>query len=61
MELTYATFPIFGGEERRLYREYRFVKTITRTDFSDNAPMYEIEKNISCFVLEEDEYILAET
>ena len=29
---TYAVIPTFGGEERRLYRETRFVKTITKME-----------------------------
>jgi len=32
LDLTYATIPVFGGEERRLFRESRFVKTVTRVD-----------------------------
>jgi len=30
LDLTYASIPIFGGEECRLYKESRFVKTDTK-------------------------------
>ena len=36
---TYVVIPIFSGEERRLYRETRFVKTITKKG-ARNAPAY---------------------
>jgi len=58
LDLTYVTIPIFGREEIRLFRESRFVKTITRADCSDNAPMYNTERDISCLMLEEDKFIL---
>lgn len=29
LDLTYATIPMFGGEQRRLYKESRFVKNMT--------------------------------
>ena len=32
LDLTYATIPVFGGEERRLYQETRFVKIVTKAD-----------------------------
>ena len=44
MDLTYATIPIFGGEEIQLYREAIFVKTITRADCSNNAHVYGKER-----------------
>ena len=50
--LTYATIHIFGGEERRLYRESRFVKTVTRDDCPNNAHVYGTKMDISCFTLE---------
>ena len=39
LDFTYAIIPIFGGEERRLYRETRFVKTIIE-EVSSNSPIY---------------------
>ena len=32
LDLTYATIPMFGGQERILYREKRFVKMVTKAD-----------------------------
>jgi len=39
LDFTYAVIPIFGGEERRLYKETRFVKTITKNG-ANNSPVY---------------------
>lgn len=60
LDPTYATIITFGGEQRRLYRESRFVKTVTPAKGSENSPMHGKESNISCMFLEEDETILAE-
>lgn len=38
--LTYATIPIFGGEERKLYRESRLVKIATNYDHQNNSLVY---------------------
>lgn len=61
LDLTYATIPMFGGEEHRLYRKLRFVKTITRDNCSNNAPVYGKEKDFSCLLLEEKDKIMDET
>ena len=53
LDLTYATILIFGGQERRLYRETRFVKTFTKADNSVNSPVYSKEEYFSCLMLEE--------
>lgn len=51
---TYVVTPTFGGEERRLYRETRFVKTITENG-AGNSPVYSQEKNeFACFMLHEN-------
>ena len=39
LDFTYAIIPIFNGEERRLYRETRFVKT-TSKKYARNSPIY---------------------
>ena len=45
---------MFNGEERRLYRETRFVKTTTKKD-ARNSPIYGQEKeDLSSFMLHED-------
>ena len=45
---------VLNGEERRLYRETRFLKTTTKKD-AGNSPIYGQEKeDLSCFMLHED-------
>lgn len=61
LDLTYATIPIFGGQEHRLYKELIFVKTVTKADCSKNSPMYAKETDLSFLFLEEDDLILEET
>ena len=55
LDLTYATIPVFGGQERRLYRETRFVKMVNKADNSVNSPVYSKEGDFSCLMLEEDQ------
>lgn len=51
LDFTYAFIPIFGGKERRLYRETRFVKTTTINGAS-NSLVYSKEKDeFACFTL----------
>ena len=61
LDLTYATLPMFSGEECRLCKESRFVKTITRVDNSNNSPIHGQEKYISCLLMEMDDKIMEET
>lgn len=61
LDFSYTTIPTFGGEERILYRESRFMKTITTYEVSKNALMYERESDLSCLLFEEDEYVLNKT
>ena len=55
LDLSYATIPVFGGQERRLYRETRFVKTVTKAGDSVNSPVYSRDGYFSCLMLEEDQ------
>jgi len=61
LDLTYATIPTFGGEERMLYKESRYVKTVTPAKGSKISPTYGKESDLSCLFLEEDETILEKT
>lgn len=61
LDLTYATIPTFGGEQRRLYRESRFVKTVTSSKGSESSPIHGKDSDISYLFLEEDETFLEET
>ena len=47
-------YQFFGGEERRFYRETRFLKTITKNRAS-NSPIYSQEKDdFACFTLHDN-------
>jgi len=51
LDFSYAIIPIFGGEERKLYRKTRFIRKITNNEAS-NSPIYSQEKDdFSCFML----------
>ena len=61
LDFTYAIIPVFKGEERRLYKETRFVKTTTKKD-AGNSPIYSQEKeDIYYFMLHEDEKLAEDT
>lgn len=51
MDMSYATIPIYGGEQLRLYRELRFVHTICKTHQLRNHPIYAIFQVFGCFQL----------
>ena len=46
MDLTYATIPIFGGENRRLYRELQFSYIVIDDKNRTNHPLYAVEKDL---------------
>lgn len=60
LDLMCATIPIFSGEERWLYRESRFIKIVTRYDFSRNSLVYGNERDLSSLMLGEDDFMLEE-
>lgn len=60
LDLAYATIPTFGGEQRRLYRESQFVKTVITTKGSGNSLVHGKDSDISCLFLEEYEKLLEE-
>ena len=51
MDLTYATIPIFGGENRRLYRELQFAYIVTDDKNPTNHPLYAVDKDLGTFML----------
>jgi hypothetical protein len=57
MDLTYATIPVFGGENRRLYREVRLAYIVNDHRNPRNHPIYVVEDGIGSFVfhLDDDE------
>ena len=60
LDLTYATIPTFGDEQRRLYRESQFVKTVTLAKGSENSLVHRKYSDISFLFLEEDENLTEE-
>ena len=61
LDLTYSTIPTFGGEQRRLHGESRFVKTVTPVKGSENSLVHGKDSDISFLLLEEDETFQEET
>ena len=51
MDLTYATIPIFGGDNRKLYRELQFAYIVTDDMNPTNHPLYAIEKYLGTCML----------
>ena len=51
MDLTYATIPIFGGENRRLYRELKFAYIVTDDKNPTNHPLYVVDKDLGTCML----------
>ena len=52
MDLTYATIPVFGGENRRLYRELQFAYIVTDDKNPTNHPLYAIDKYLGTCMLQ---------
>ena len=49
MDLSYATIPIFGGEQRRLYREVQMAYLVSDSDNLANHPIFVLEEGLgSC-------------
>ena len=52
MDLSYATIPIFGGENRRLlYRELQYAYIVTNDKNPTNHPIYVVEKYLGSYML----------
>jgi hypothetical protein len=47
MDLSYATIPVFGGEQRRLYREVRMDYLVSDHENPTNHPIYVVEYDLS--------------
>jgi hypothetical protein len=43
MDLSYSTIPIFGGENKRLYREVRLDYLVSDNENPRNHPIYVVE------------------
>ena len=51
MDLSYATIPVFGGENRRLYRELQFSYIVTDDKSPTNHPLYAVDKDLGTCML----------
>ena len=51
MDLTYATIPVFEGENRRLYRELQFAYIVTDDKNPTNHPLYAVDKDLGTCML----------
>ena len=51
MDLTYATILVFGGENRRLYRELQFAYIVTDDKNPTNHPLYVVAKYLGTCML----------
>ena len=60
MDLSYATIPVFGGENRRLYRELQFSYIVTDDKNPTNHPLYSVDKDLGTCMLnfsDKDDYV----
>jgi hypothetical protein len=55
MDLSYATIPVFGGEQRRLYREVRLAYLVSDHDNPTNHPIYVVEDDLGSSIFHMDE------
>ena len=51
MDLSYATIPVFGGENRRLYRELQFAYIMKYDMNATNHPLYVVDKDLETCML----------
>ena len=51
MDLTYATIPFFGGEQRRLYREVQLAYLVSDSNNPANHPIYVVEEDLGSCML----------
>jgi hypothetical protein len=55
MDLSYATVPVFGGEQQRLYREIKLAYLVSDHDNPTNHPIYAIEDDLGSSIFHIDE------
>lgn len=51
MDMSFAYIPVYGGEHSRLYREFRFLHIVCRSDQAKNHPIYAVDYDFGCFQL----------
>jgi hypothetical protein len=55
MDLSYATIPVFGGVNIRLYREYQLAYVISDEKNPSNHPIYSIDTGMGSCILQIDD------
>lgn len=51
MDIPFATIPVYGGDNLRLYREVRFLHTVFSYGQEKNHPIYAVDQDFGCFQL----------
>ena len=51
MDMSFATIPIFNGDEKRLYREVKLQHVVSRNQHAKNHPIYAKDDFFGCFSL----------
>ncbi len=54
MDMSFATIPIFNGDEKRLYREVKLQHVVSRNPNAKNHPIYAKDDFFGCFSLSVD-------
>ena len=52
MDLTYATIPVFGGEQRRLYREAQLAYIVSDEADPTNHPIFALDTDLGSILLQ---------
>jgi hypothetical protein len=52
MDLTYATIPVFGGEHRRLYREFQLAYIVSDEANPTNHPIFALDNDLGSSLLQ---------
>ena len=55
MDILYATIPMFGGVNKRLYRESQLAYIINDEQNPANHPIYSLETGMGSFILHIDD------
>ena len=51
MDMSFATIPVFNGDDKRLYRETKLQYVVSRHKKASNLPIYAKDESLGCFSL----------
>lgn len=51
MDMSFATILVYGGDHLRLYREFRFLHAVCKSDQAKNHPIYALDHDFGCIQL----------